>query len=157
MLINIPFARGHFWPSGRVDLSGSASWICFCDFILKAATKHAKQQRWRSQWHSTTISREHDPWCDVISFATICECCSRTTRWRCCHCWRHRLPTLTKRQRDVLTLVSMGDSDKEIGNKLNISETTVRSHTAMIYKRLKVHNRTQASRVAVDIGLLDKA
>jgi DNA-binding NarL/FixJ family response regulator len=55
---------------------------------------------------------------------------------------------LTRRQRDVLALISQGKPNKLIGNALTLSESTVKAHVKQIIKRLNVANRTQAALVA---------
>lgn len=62
---------------------------------------------------------------------------------------------LTRRQREVIALLSMGKSNKEISNELGLSTGTVRSHLEAIFKSLDVSNRTQACHVARELGLLD--
>jgi DNA-binding NarL/FixJ family response regulator len=57
-------------------------------------------------------------------------------------------PELTRRQRDVLALVSEGKSNKLIGDALNMTESTVKAHVKQIIKRLHVANRTQAALMA---------
>lgn len=54
------------------------------------------------------------------------------------------LPSLTGRQRDVLTHMSMGKSNKEIARSLRISESTVKVHVAAAFRQLGVHNRVGA-------------
>jgi len=61
---------------------------------------------------------------------------------------------LTPRQFDVLKLLAQGQSNKEIGSRLNLTENTVRTHVAAILKRLGVKNRTEAGVAAVSQGLL---
>ena len=56
------------------------------------------------------------------------------------------LSSLTMRQREVLDLLSMGMSNKEIANQLNMSEPTVRTHLTAVFRKLGVENRTQAVR-----------
>jgi DNA-binding NarL/FixJ family response regulator len=62
------------------------------------------------------------------------------------HCspWRE----LTRRQRDVLALISEGKSNKLIADALNMSESTVKAHVKQIIRRLNVANRTQAALLA---------
>lgn len=60
---------------------------------------------------------------------------------------------LTKRQKEVLTLLLDGHSNKKIGKLLGLSEATVRTHLVVIFRLLGVSNRTQASHVAVKLGL----
>jgi DNA-binding NarL/FixJ family response regulator len=55
---------------------------------------------------------------------------------------------LTRRQRDVLALISQGKSNKLIADALVMSESTVKAHVKQIIKRLNVANRTQAALVA---------
>ena len=57
-------------------------------------------------------------------------------------------PELTRRQRDVLALISEGKSNKLIGDALNMRESTVKAHVKQIIKRLHVANRTQAALLA---------
>lgn len=60
---------------------------------------------------------------------------------------------LTRRQRDVLALISHGKSNKLIADALNMSESTVKAHVKQIIKRLHVANRTQAALVATGRGI----
>jgi len=55
---------------------------------------------------------------------------------------------LTRRQRDVLRLLSEGRSNKEIAAALGLSAGTVKIHVSSIFKSLGVNNRTQAVIVA---------
>jgi DNA-binding NarL/FixJ family response regulator len=52
--------------------------------------------------------------------------------------------TLTARQRDVLTLLMQGKSNKAICRVLNLAEPTIKNHMSAILKALKVTNRTEA-------------
>jgi two-component system NarL family response regulator len=61
---------------------------------------------------------------------------------------------LTGRELEVLTLLARGQSNKEIGSRLNISETTVKSHLRAIFTKLKVLSRTEAITVASRRGLV---
>ena len=51
---------------------------------------------------------------------------------------------LSPREREVLELLADGHRYKDIGDKLYISISTVRSHIQKIYDKLHVHNRTEA-------------
>jgi DNA-binding NarL/FixJ family response regulator len=59
---------------------------------------------------------------------------------------------LTRRQRDVLGLISQGKSNKLIADALDMSESTVKAHVKQIIKRLRVANRTQAALLAAAAG-----
>ena len=52
---------------------------------------------------------------------------------------------LTPREKEVLRLIAMGDSNKEIAQKLYISEGTVKNHVTNILHRLDLRDRTQAA------------
>lgn len=56
-----------------------------------------------------------------------------------------RLDTLTDREIEVLKLLSFGMFNKEIAEKLNISERTVKNHVSNIFKKIDVTDRTQAA------------
>jgi DNA-binding NarL/FixJ family response regulator len=61
---------------------------------------------------------------------------------------------LTSREHDVLKLLADGLSAAEIGSRIHLSESTVKSHLAKIYQKLGVTNRAQALVTAMRIGLL---
>ncbi|MGK7891580.1 MAG: response regulator [Leptolyngbyaceae cyanobacterium] len=58
---------------------------------------------------------------------------------------------LTKREREVLTLIAQGRSNKEIAQTLYLSEGTVKNHVTSILTRLNVRDRTQAAILAASI------
>ena len=60
---------------------------------------------------------------------------------------------LTAREVDVLRLVAQGLSNQEIGEKLVVSERTVRNHVSNILGKLHLANRTQAALYALREGL----
>jgi two-component system, NarL family, response regulator LiaR len=60
---------------------------------------------------------------------------------------------LTEREVDVLRLVAQGLSNDEIGERLFISERTVRTHVSNILGKLHLANRTQAALYALREGL----
>jgi len=64
---------------------------------------------------------------------------------------------LTRRQRDVLGLISQGKSNKLIADALAMSESTVKAHVKQIIKRLHVSNRTQAALLATGHGFYPPA
>ncbi len=57
---------------------------------------------------------------------------------------------LTERQKEILRLIALGGTNKEIAHKLNLSEKTVKSHTSSIFQTLHVNNRTQAAIYALN-------
>ena len=62
---------------------------------------------------------------------------------------------LTPRELDVLTLVAQGLSNRAIGEKLDISERTVRTHVSNILNKLHLANRLQATLYAIHEGLVE--
>lgn len=63
-------------------------------------------------------------------------------------------PGLTKREVEILQLVSEGHSNGELARMLWVTEQTVKFHLSNIYRKLGVANRTEASRWAQVHGLL---
>jgi two-component system nitrate/nitrite response regulator NarL len=55
------------------------------------------------------------------------------------------LSTLTEREEEILRLVSLGLSNKEIARKLDLQEKTVKHHMTRILSKLHVRNRTEAA------------
>ena len=56
---------------------------------------------------------------------------------------------LTTRQREVLRLIALGSSAKDIANQLNISVRTAEFHRAAIMQRLGLHSTAQMTRYAI--------
>ena len=63
---------------------------------------------------------------------------------------------LTDRERDVLTLLANGKSNRDIGSEIHIEESTVKSHLKSIFTKLHVMSRTEAVSVAMRRGLLHR-
>jgi DNA-binding NarL/FixJ family response regulator len=59
---------------------------------------------------------------------------------------------LTDREREVLTLLAEGLSNKEIAQRLYLSVRTVEGHLVNIYGKLGLHSRTEAALYAVRLG-----
>lgn len=62
---------------------------------------------------------------------------------------------LTERERDVLVLVAVGQSNKEVARAMHISGETVKSHLKCIYTKLGVKQRAQAVALARSLGLIE--
>lgn len=63
------------------------------------------------------------------------------------------MENFTEREIEVLHLLLEGLNNKEISQKLFISNHTTKAHVASIYKKLGVANRVQAAVKSVKIGL----
>ncbi len=61
---------------------------------------------------------------------------------------------LSQREVEVLRLVALGKSNREIGDELVITEGTVRRHVSNVYDKIGVSNRTEATRYALREGLV---
>jgi len=61
---------------------------------------------------------------------------------------------LTRREREVLELITAGRSNKRIAFELGISEKTVKTHVGHVMAKLGVSDRTQAALLAVREGLV---
>ena len=61
---------------------------------------------------------------------------------------KDRLPTLTSRELEVLAILAGGKSTKDIARQLYLSEPTIKTHLASIYRKLEVSNRISAVAVA---------
>lgn len=64
-------------------------------------------------------------------------------------------PVLSPRELEVLRLAADGLSAVEIGQRLHISKTTVRTHLQHVYNKVGVNDRTAAVAQALRMGLLD--
>jgi DNA-binding NarL/FixJ family response regulator len=60
---------------------------------------------------------------------------------------------LTQREHDILELLAEGRANREIAQRLYLSEKTVKAHLAAIFRKLGVTNRTQAAMMAVQMGV----
>ncbi|HEY0565835.1 MAG TPA: response regulator transcription factor [Terriglobales bacterium] len=63
-------------------------------------------------------------------------------------------PDLTAREREVLELIVKGNSNREIGTAMFISEATVKTHVNNILSKLGVSDRTQATTTAIQRGIV---
>lgn len=61
---------------------------------------------------------------------------------------------LSDRELDVLRCIARGDSNKEAAAELHISENTVKVHLRRVFAKLGVSSRTEATRVAIQQGLV---
>ena len=60
---------------------------------------------------------------------------------------------LSEREREILRFISQGASNREIADKLFITEGTVKNHVSNILSKLDVRDRTQAALKARELGL----
>ena len=65
-----------------------------------------------------------------------------------------KIESLTRRELEVLKMLSYGTYNKEIAEHLNISERTVKNHVSNIFKKIGVTDRTQAAVFAIRNNLI---
>ncbi len=66
------------------------------------------------------------------------------------------LPTsaaLSEREQEVLALMALGLSNRQIAHELYLSVDTIKTHVRSVFGKLGVSNRTQAALVAADLGV----
>ncbi len=66
------------------------------------------------------------------------------------------LDTLTPREREILSLLAEGQSNKVIARNLGISDGTVKLHVKAILRKLNIHSRVEAAVIAVEQGIRAK-
>ncbi len=64
------------------------------------------------------------------------------------------LATLTEREREILTLVARGLSNRDIGTRLYVSEGTAKTHVSNILSKTGLHSRVQLVALAYEIGFV---
>lgn len=63
------------------------------------------------------------------------------------------LQELTAREQEILVFVAKGYSVKEVSELLGIAHNTVAAHVKSVYKKLDLHNRAEATAMAVTMNL----
>ena len=66
-----------------------------------------------------------------------------------------KIDLLTRRELEVLKLLAVGMYNKEVAEKLDISEGTVKNHVSNIFKKIEVTDRTQAAVFAIRNNLVE--
>ena len=61
---------------------------------------------------------------------------------------------ITRRELEILELIAQGLSNREIANKLFVSENTVKTHSSRLFDKLSARRRTQAVQIGKEMGLL---
>jgi DNA-binding NarL/FixJ family response regulator len=69
---------------------------------------------------------------------------------------RARAEELTDREKQVLSLVAEGATNRDIASRLNVSENTIKFHLKNILEKLHLRNRAQAAAYAIRAGLLKR-
>jgi DNA-binding CsgD family transcriptional regulator len=61
---------------------------------------------------------------------------------------------ITKRELEILELMAQGMSNREIAEKLFVSENTVKTHSSRLFDKLSAKRRTQAVQIGKEMGLI---
>jgi len=61
---------------------------------------------------------------------------------------------ITRRELEILELIAQGMSNREIADKLFVSENTVKTHSSRLFDKLSAKRRTQAVQIGKDMGLI---
>jgi DNA-binding CsgD family transcriptional regulator len=61
---------------------------------------------------------------------------------------------ITRRELEILVLIAQGMSNREIADKLYVSENTVKTHCSRAFDKLGAKRRTQAVQLGKELGLL---
>jgi DNA-binding CsgD family transcriptional regulator len=67
---------------------------------------------------------------------------------------RLRELTITKRELEILELIASGMSNREIADRLFVSENTVKTHSSRLFEKLSAKRRTQAVQIGKEQGLI---
>jgi len=61
---------------------------------------------------------------------------------------------LTQREHEVLGLIAQGLSNRDIGEKLFVSENTIKTHSSRVFEKMQVRRRVQAVQRGRELGLI---
>jgi DNA-binding CsgD family transcriptional regulator len=61
---------------------------------------------------------------------------------------------ITRRELEILALIAQGLSNREIADKLFVSENTVKTHSSRLFDKLSARRRTQAVQIGKELGLI---
>ena len=61
---------------------------------------------------------------------------------------------ITPREHEILTLIAAGLSNREIGERLFVSENTVKTHSSRLFEKMSVNRRVQAVQKGRELGLI---
>lgn len=61
---------------------------------------------------------------------------------------------ITQREHEILGLIAEGLSNREIGERLFVSENTVKTHSSRLFDKMSVNRRVQAVRKGRELGLI---
>ena len=69
---------------------------------------------------------------------------------------RREATGVTRRELEILELIAAGLSNREIAERIFVSENTVKTHSSRLFEKLGARRRTQAVQLAKELGLLSR-
>lgn len=63
---------------------------------------------------------------------------------------------ITRREKEILVLLANGKTNEEIAKALYLSLSTIKNHISMLFARLRISNRSQATAFAIKHGLIEE-
>jgi DNA-binding NarL/FixJ family response regulator len=97
---------------------------------------------------------EGELWADSSTMTQVVDSLSR--KYRVDRSPEKGRKELSEREIEVVTLVASGHRNKEIANKLFISEQTVKTHLSNIFQKLEVNDRLELALYAMRNGLVER-
>jgi DNA-binding NarL/FixJ family response regulator len=97
---------------------------------------------------------EGELWADSSTMSQVVDSLSR--KYRVDRSPEKGRKELSEREIEVVTLVASGNRNKEIANKLFISEQTVKTHLSNIFQKLEVNDRLELALYAMRNGLVER-
>ena len=98
-------------------------------------------------WLGVALTRRH-------SHPPVTETCAPTTQPGAPKNPEPATIGLTPRELEILSLIAQGLSNREIADKLFVSENTVKTHSSRLFGKLGAKRRTQAVQLGKSLGLL---
>lgn len=122
--------------------------------VLRGAMGIVKKEK-AAQVLISAIERVHagEAWLDPSLVAGVLTEIGRSSKPKKIDPEAEKIATLTKREREVVTLIGEGIRNKEIAERLFISETTVRHHLTSIFDKVGVADRVELLIYAFRHGL----
>ena len=99
-----------------------------------------------ASWQTLRVAAQQQVWDLII----LDLCMSSDQRWDV----ELEQFLVTERQKQVLNLLALGKSNKQIAQQLGVSESTIKRHVYNMYKIMSVNNRVEAIDYARQRGLI---
>ncbi|MCL4858665.1 MAG: response regulator transcription factor [Caldilineaceae bacterium] len=118
-----------------------------CSYLVKSLPAHDLVRAIRSAYY-------HEPWVPASIQRRLHTLVGRQGAFHSSYRPSQSMPSLTRREKDVIKTLLDGYTNKEIARHLVISERTVQTHLSNIFSKMNVASRTEAVLVAMRDGWL---